>query len=630
MKLFAKLMVSFGISSLSLLIIASIGLIQLDRLNTKVEEIDKIEVTALNAKQVDDQIHAIEQDSQQIYNFSFWCILLLFLLTELLFFYFTMRQTREISQSLTEVNKVAGSIAGGNLTRNAVVKSSDEFAELAHTFNEMTRNLNEKFRRILDASHNTAQSSAEIQSLAKETASGAAKQAGAIGEISTFMEEVSLSVKGIDDQAAALVSRAEETSVQIEQVAHNLTQSIQSIHKLSSASDQVSDVINQNSKAIAKIKKSAEVISIAAEGTSASISELSASFNEVSDSMKQGAKLAIDMQGAAHEGSQSVQKTIHGITRLKEVVLEASQVIEHLGSSTQKIGEIINVIDDISDQTNLLALNAAIEAARAGEHGKGFAVVADEVRKLAERSSRATKEISELIRGIQHEADGAVKTVRGGVEQAEEGALLAAETGGKINQVIDGVEATVDLINLIKEGAQEQAKAAQQIAHQAGEMSHQIAKVTDAVKEQAAGTENIVQTIEEVRQMIKQIVTSTHKQEQSNTQIVKATNEINQASQEIRGDTARQVKSIERITVAIAEVEKIANVNEDIAHRTSESAQAVAEFGEELKEMVEEFHLAPVSLPRKKYVDGSGSKSVSVKPVKFGRVLSAKTMGDDD
>ena len=616
MKITAKLLLSFGITFITLILVLGISF---SNKNTMTEALDRFysQVPTKNA-----EMDLMYQKSTQAQSNELWELMAVCLAGLALSFGYTAWQVRQITRSLREVNQVATSIAGGYLNRTATVDTQDEFAELAYSFNEMTHNLNEKFGRILETSNKTAQSSSEIQELSQETAEGAAKQAGAVTEVSNFMEQVSHSVRNIDSQAEALASRASDTMRQIEQVAGSLSDSLFSIQRLGEASDQVSDVVTQNFSAFDDIKKSAEYISEGTNATSAAINELSTSFSEVSSSLQEGAKLSLDMQAAAFEGSRAVQETISGINHLKEVVQEASKVIEHLGSSTQKIGEIINVIDDISDQTNLLALNAAIEAARAGEHGKGFAVVADEVRKLAERSSKATKEISELIRSIQNEADGAVKTVQGGVYQAEQGARLAAETGGKINQVIKGVETTVNLIEQIKVGAEEQAQAAQHIAHRAEEMSVQVGKVTEAVKEQAFNTENVVQTIAQIRVMTRQIVDATKSQENSNQQIVQAATQINESSQAIRQGTAQQVKSIERITAAVMEVEKIASDNERIAHQTSESAQAVAEYGEELREMVQEFHLAPVAQnSRRKYVNQL--KGGSVKTARLGGMLNS-------
>jgi methyl-accepting chemotaxis protein len=618
MKIYAKLLLSFGISSISLILVVVISLF---RLNDRTQDLNNYYNATLNKTA---ELQTIYAESLALQKSEFWLILGISAVGLIVSFLYTAWQVRKITESLNEVNQVATSIAGGYLNRTASVNSRDEFAELAYSFNEMIHNLNEKFGRILEASSQTAQASSEIQALSEETTNGAGKQTKSITEISGFMEQVSHSVKNIDAQAEALASRSSETMVQIEQVALTLSSSLESIHRLSEASDEVSNVVSQNFRAFDEIRLSAEQISEGTNATSTSINELSSSFTEVSNSLQEGARLSLNMQAAAFEGRESVEETISGINHLKEVVQEASQVIEHLGSSTQKIGEIINVIDDISDQTNLLALNAAIEAARAGEHGKGFAVVADEVRKLAERSSRATKEISALIRNIQEEADGAVKTVQGGVHQAEEGARLATETGGKINEVIKGVEATVNLIEQIKTGAEEQARASQDIAHRAEEMSHQVNKVTHAVKDQANNTRNVVQTIEQVRQMTKQMVTSTQSQEESNHQIVAAATKINEASQAIRNGTAQQVISIDRITAAVNEVETIARDNERIAHQTYESAHNVAEYGEELREMVQEFHLAPVApTERKKYIKQLAGNTSPVKTARMGGVLNS-------
>jgi len=142
----------------------------------------------------------------------------------------------------------------------------------------------------------------------------------------------------------------------------------------------------------------------------------------------------------AIEGQKAVADTLVAIKDISEVIHRAEDVINGLGKSSEKIGSIIEVIDDIAEQTNLLALNAAIEAARAGEHGKGFAVVADEVRKLAERTATATKEISELIKGIQGETSQAIKAIEVGTQKVEHGSKLSDEAGKAIEKIVEGIE----------------------------------------------------------------------------------------------------------------------------------------------------------------------------------------------
>jgi len=144
---------------------------------------------------------------------------------------------------------------------------------------------------------------------------------------------------------------------------------------------------------------------------------MAASISQVAQNAQNVNELSEKVRSDAIDGQKAVADTLVAIKDISEVIHRAEDVINGLGKSSEKIGSIIEVIDDIAEQTNLLALNAAIEAARAGEHGKGFAVVADEVRKLAERTATATKEISELIKGIQGETSQAIKAIEVGTKR---------------------------------------------------------------------------------------------------------------------------------------------------------------------------------------------------------------------
>ena len=555
------------------------------------------------------------QKSNNISVFNRAFIVILLFVALIIGVVFALLQTKAITSALQSIMQTATSIASGNLTKTAVVTTKDELLELANTFNDTIENLNSKFKKIVESSVNTAQSAREIQELAKKASEGADNQASAITQVSSSIEEMNKSVIGVTDSAESLAATSQEASKRIEAMAAHLRVVVDNLKNLSTFTDQVSDIINQNSKSIAKITESSEYLSTDAQGTSAAMTELSASANQVAANSKQTSNVSQEMKNAALEGNNAVQKTVTEINDLKEVVLQASKVIENLGKSTDKIGEIITVIDDIADQTNLLALNAAIEAARAGEHGKGFSVVADEVRRLAERSSKATKEIAELISGIQNEANGAVITVRGGAIKAEEGAKLAVETGEKINQVLRGVETTVELITQITQGAIEQAKAADQITMASENMTKQISQVNREVKEQAVSMEEMVKAIKKVKELTNQIANATDEQDKGNQHIVKASNNINEQSREICETTKEQADTVESITSTILEVKKVAIENKNISSRSATVASEVALLGEELKEIMGEFTLAEELPSKKAYLKLTGQ---NVKTARLG------------
>jgi methyl-accepting chemotaxis protein len=211
---------------------------------------------------------------------------------------------------------------------------------------------------------------------------------------------------------------------------------------------------------------------------------------------------------------------------------EVIQAIEGLGKRSGEIGAIVEVIDDIAEQTNLLALNAAIEAARAGEAGRGFAVVADEVRKLAERSARATGEIATLIKGIQAETKHAIDSSDRGEHAIRQGVDLAQAAGQSLNVIVDSVERAGELMSQIAQAAQEQAKAADQITGAVANMSHLTQQVTSATREEAVGTDQIVRATEVMNRMTHQVSEATTEQKKGGERIVLAAESVSRASTE--------------------------------------------------------------------------------------------------
>ena len=196
----------------------------------------------------------------------------------------------------------------------------------------------------------------------------------------------------------------------------------------------------------------------------------------------------------AEMGMVVVSSTISGMQQLSEAVSNSATIISDLGKSSDQIGEIVRTIEDIADQTNLLALNAAIEAARAGEQGRGFAVVADEVRKLAERTTKATKEIGDMIRQIQQDTRGAVDSMQQGTQKVTAGVDLVNKTGEALSQIVRMVSESADMIRQIAVASEEQSVATQQIASDI----ENVAKVT---KESSSGAHESAKASQDLSQL---------------------------------------------------------------------------------------------------------------------------------
>ncbi|MEA1979734.1 MAG: methyl-accepting chemotaxis protein [candidate division Zixibacteria bacterium] len=261
---------------------------------------------------------------------------------------------------------------------------------------------------------------------------------------------------------------------------------------------QLGGAASEVASASAEVSASAEQISRGAENQEQQVSQVTVAMEEMTATIVESAKNAGDAsdgsKGAAEtagNGGQVVSETIEGMGRIAQVVSESSENIGKLATSAEEIGEIIGVIDDVADQTNLLALNAAIEAARAGEHGRGFAVVADEVRKLAERTGKATGEITSMIKGIQEGTKVAVASMETGTNEVSSGRELADKAGNSLNEVVNGSQRVMDMIQQIATATEEQSAAAEEI-------SKNIEQVSLATKESAAGAGQAATASEEL------------------------------------------------------------------------------------------------------------------------------------
>ncbi len=266
------------------------------------------------------------------------------------------------------------------------------------------------------------------------------------------------------------------------------------IKKVAHVTDKVASASVELSATAEEISKGTDTLTSRASQTAAAVEEMNATVGQVAQNSGKAAGLAQETVKTAQEGGTVVTSTISGMQQLSEAVSSSATIISDLGKSSDQIGEIVRTIEDIADQTNLLALNAAIEAARAGEQGRGFAVVADEVRKLAERTTKATKEIGDMIRQIQQDTRGAVESMQQGTQKVTAGVDLVNKTGDALSQIVRMVSESADMIRQIAVASEEQSVATQQIASDI----ENVAKVT---KESSSGAHESAKASHDLSQL---------------------------------------------------------------------------------------------------------------------------------
>ncbi len=274
-----------------------------------------------------------------------------------------------------------------------------------------------------------------------------------------------------------------------------------SIKNVRNAIEQVNGAVQAVASASTQISSSSEEMAAGASEQSSQTSEVASAVEEMTRTILETSKNTIkaadnskNANAMAKKGVSKIDKTNSGMKKIVDSAMEAGKLIAELAQKTEQIGEITQVIDDIADQTNLLALNAAIEAARAGEQGRGFAVVADEVRKLAERTTKATKEISNMIKEVQTEAKAADSSMSEAGKSVEEGMSLTAEVADVLHEILLVNSKVSDMVNQIATAGEEQSATAEQI-------SKNIEGISCVTDQSAAGTLQIARAAEDLNQL---------------------------------------------------------------------------------------------------------------------------------
>ncbi|CCN85615.1 putative Methyl-accepting chemotaxis protein [Vibrio nigripulchritudo SFn27] len=289
----------------------------------------------------------------------------------------------------------------------------------------------------------------------------------------------------------------------------------QAVSKTNEAMAEVLVTTNQVAEGTVQIAKTSEQMAVDLDHQSEQVEHISTSIDEMMQSVAEVAKQSTDATNSAKEagvtansGGDIVRNTIHGMSSINEAVMASSKSVAELGKRGTEIGDIINVINDIAEQTNLLALNAAIEAARAGEAGRGFAVVADEVRTLADRTTTATEEIAQSIEAIQNETKLAVNRMDAGTTHVEEGVELAGRAGTSLEDIVAGAEAVASMIDSIAAASEEQANASAAVRESVVTVSEVSKNANSQASDAASSARELSSQTEKLKSLVSQFKVS--------------------------------------------------------------------------------------------------------------------------
>jgi len=402
------------------------------------------------------------------------------------------RTEKSITEPLAHLIEVAHEIGNsGDLDQSIDIHRRDEVGLLAENFNRMITHLKEM--ASVSAAIAEGQLFVAVQPRSKQDT-----MAKAFARMTHGLREL---VRQVRDSASQVASAAGQMASASDESAKVSVQA-------ASAIDEVTSTMHEMSVNVQSVVKNTQVQGSSVAETSASIDQMVTSIQRVADT----AKLLVDISHRSREeartGMVTMDKATQGLNRANQSIQASSTIIDALGRRADDIGKIIEVIDDLAEQTNLLALNAAIEAARAGEHGLGFAVVAEEVRKLAEKSTQSTKEISELIQGIQKEAREAVENMEKSTSTVQEGLVLNKDLSLALQKISDVVSEVYKFSQEIGAATTEQSSGSSQIAKATNRLTEITQEINSSVEEQASGAQAVVRSMERMRELVQQSTSS--------------------------------------------------------------------------------------------------------------------------
>lgn len=474
------------------------------------------------------------------------------------------------------------------MKQSGVTGKMGEIGELGIGMNETVKDIIIKTK---ESSVNVDKAVKKIAEAVISIKNGSEDQVTAMTDVSESIEELRKIAHDISKGMEQLLGLSEDTSSSVLEMAASIEEIDGNMTDLTAAVGDASSSVEEMAGSFREVAAGVDNISRGADETASSLIQIGASAMEIEKHARKGVELSNEVADEGEKGINVVEITHAGMEKIKASVNSLAAVIDELGRGSKEIGKILNVIDDVARETNLLALNATILAAQAGEHGKGFSVVADEIRELSERTAVSTKEITGIVSGIQGHIKKAAASVEDGMAKVVEGERLSTETTLVLKGIIGKFKIFQSMSLEIAKSTKEQASGSKRVTQNIEVITNTIHQIASATHEQSQGAGQIVKAVEKMRELVAHIKKATAEQAQGSRIIASNTENVMKSIEEIREVLSRQEGESQRISAAVTETTSSITSSMENTRMLEETVSILKKEIDKLKQGLEKFRL---------------------------------------
>src|SRR5499427_4541418 len=501
---------------------------------------------------------------------------------------------QHIQDRTAQIEEALSRISQGDLSfriEEAGAEIGGDGRQVLMNLDEMARRLRYIVGRLQRAADSIDAVVGEVLRGTQTLSSGVIDEARSVEDTSTSISEINASVHSVGTSLETLSNLSQSTSISISEMATSIDNVSQNVDELAQYVEDTASAIEEMAVSVRKVAESTEALAESAEKTARAMEAIDTSTQRIGESVNETTDLAEDVAQSAGAGSRLVGETAESMSKIKEAIDAATETITRLGHRSDEIGDITHVINEIADRTNLLALNAAILAAQAGAQGRGFRIVADEIKELSERTSASTREIDDLIKSVRADVTETIDRVAVGGARAADGVDLASRAASLLAEIREKTIASSEAIRAIADASAIQASESHTVLEAADLVRQQARGIERATGEQALTSRHIGERASHMSELTGQVRTATGEQARVSKYIAEAMEELTMAIEQIRGASDEQASGTDKVLAAIEAIKEVVARNQASISGINSAVDLLVREAELLNREVEAFKL---------------------------------------